>query len=165
MPGRTLLKFVNGFFPGLADFLSGGVIGLATPMSAGVYLGGNRSMEDRFTSGVVVTTTSFSSLDMGTNSRVDEWPELLLLPRLNAFSGLLAITKSGSSCNCFWARRRIMNQKTTKDIISTAAMGTTMAGMSLFRLFEDDELPAAAVALVAAAVLDLELVVCAFALD
>lgn len=74
---------------------SGGVIGLAIPISVDVYLGGNMSAGDRLTSEAVIDT-SFSSLDMDTSSRVEECPELLLFPRLIGFSGLLAITNSGS---------------------------------------------------------------------
>lgn len=93
MPGRGLLKLGNdlSFVAAAALDLSGGVMGLASPMSVDEYLGGNISSEDPLTSDVD-TATSFSNFDMGTNSRVEEWPELLLFPRLICFSGLLAMT-------------------------------------------------------------------------
>lgn len=70
-------------------------MGRATPIAADEYLGGNMSAGDLLTSDADIDT-SFSNLDMGTSSRVEECPELLLFPRLICFSGLLAMTNSGS---------------------------------------------------------------------
>lgn len=100
--GRDLLKFGTDRWPllsKLAPALSGGVIGLAIPMSVALYLGGNKSREDLLISDVV-TATSFSNLDNGTSSLVDDVLELLLFPRLIDFSCLLAMTNSGSSFSC-----------------------------------------------------------------
>lgn len=101
VPGRGVLKFENDFSLDIAAAFnfSGGVIGLARPMSAEEYLGGNMSIEDLLTSDVDIET-SFSNFDIGTNSRVEECPELLLFPRLICFSGLLAMTNSGSRFTC-----------------------------------------------------------------
>lgn len=111
-------------------------MGLATPISAEEYLGGNNSSDDFLVSEVVMAT-SFSSLDIGTSSRVDECPELLLFPRLIGFSGFLAITNSGSRFSCRWCRRRMTNQKIKKEMMSTAATGTTMAGIRVLKLLDD----------------------------
>lgn len=102
MLGRALLKFGTGrlsLLSALVPVLSGGVIGLASPMSVALYLGGNKSREDPLTS-VVVTATSFSDLDNGTSSLVEDVLEFLLFPRLIGFSCLLAMTNSGSSSSC-----------------------------------------------------------------
>lgn len=136
------LKFLTGvLFPALSvSALSGGVIGLASPMSVVVYFGGNKSIEGFLISEVLVTATSFSSFDIGTSSRVDDVPELLLFPRLIAgFSGFLfAITNSGSSFNWRLCLRRIINQNTAKDAIRITAIGITIAGINVLRLFEVD---------------------------
>lgn len=100
------------------------------------------SVGDFLTSDVDIDI-SFSSLDIGTSSRVEECPELLLFPRLSCFSGLLAMTNSGSALNCRWCLRRMMNQKSTKDMMRIAATGTTMAGIKVPKLLDEESLLAA----------------------
>lgn len=51
---------------------------------------------------------------------------------------MLAITNCGSVFKRLLCLRRIMNQKTAKEAINTTATGTTIAGMSMLRLFEED---------------------------
>lgn len=144
--GLTLLKFRTGDLTSapFAPPLSGGVIGLASPMSVEVYLGGKRSAEGLLISDVV-TATSFSNFDIGTSSLVEECPELPLLPRLMAdFSILLAITNSGSSFACRLALRRIIHQKNANEAMRITATGTTIAGIKVLRFDDEEEgLPAA----------------------
>lgn len=71
MPGRGLLKLGKDLSLAAVFDLSGGVMGLASPMSVDEYFGGMTSSEEFLTSDVD-TAISFSSFDMGTSSRVEE---------------------------------------------------------------------------------------------
>lgn len=158
------MSFAKGFES--APALLAAVIGRASPISAVAYFGGDDSL-DAFRTSVVPTATSFSSFDMGTNSRVEDVPEALLLPRTICFSGLVAITNSGSSSNCRWCLRRMMNQKRASEATRTTTTGITIAGIRFPTPLEDDD-DFAAVEEVLAGAVDVGVAVltaAAFALD